>query len=142
MEYMYTDRTSPYISPQLEVEKLLMSFLYTDRQRQLVVDVQSSEIYKRHFGSHAAGMPRGNIPRKRLVLDLQSRSITHLLISTFPESMRTKGDLELESLDSERGKQGKWRAQNTGTHGALWSTTIALVAGLSSLRIIPQLTIR
>jgi hypothetical protein len=84
---MYTDRTSPYIVPQLEVEKLLMSFLYTDRQRQFVVDVQSSEIYKRHFCSHAR-MPRGKIPRKRLVLDLQSRSITHMLMSTLPESMR------------------------------------------------------
>jgi hypothetical protein len=58
---MYTDRKSPYNMPQLEVEKLLMSYLYTDRQRQLVVDAHSSEIYKRHFCSHAshAGLPRG-----------------------------------------------------------------------------------
>jgi hypothetical protein len=85
--------------PRLEVEKLLMSFLYTDRQRQLVVDAQSSEIHKRHFGSHA-GMPRGEIPRKRLVLDLQSRGIAHMLTCTFPEFMRIEDDLELESFDS------------------------------------------
>jgi hypothetical protein len=51
--------------------------------------------------------------------------------------LRIEDDLELESLDSERGKEGKWRAQNTGTHEAV-EYTIPLVPGLSSLRIIPQ----
>jgi hypothetical protein len=121
MWYMYTDTKSPYIMPQLEVKKLLMSFLYTDRQRQLLMDIQSSEIYKRHFCSHAshAGLPRGEVPRRGLVLDFQSRSIAQMLTSSVPELVKIEVDLKLDGLDNQNEEEGMWRAQNTETHGAV-----------------------
>jgi hypothetical protein len=131
MWYMYTDTKSPYIMPQLEVKKLLMSFLYTDRQRQLLMDIQSSGIYKRHFCSHAshAGLPRGEVPRRGLVLDLQSRSIAQMLTSSVPELEKIEVDLKLDGLDNQKEEEGR-NVEGT-KHGNPWG------CGAHRLRLFP-----